>query len=137
VAQVVEARHAQLGALQRRQLTAAQRRQVHVAAQGLVDLLDHQNRTRAAGLRPRQLALAAGLDHAQRLLIEGGRAPAQAEQLAAAAQAGERDGDVERPVLLRARRVGELDDLFGREAVKAPVVVDGLELFDSGGWLVD
>jgi hypothetical protein len=29
VAQVVEARHAQLGALQRRQLTAAQRRRVH------------------------------------------------------------------------------------------------------------
>jgi hypothetical protein len=59
--------------------------------QGLVDLLDHRNRARAAGLRPRQLALAAGLDHAERLLVEGGRAPAQREQLAAAAQAGERD----------------------------------------------
>jgi hypothetical protein len=73
----------------------------------------------------------------ERLLVEGGRAPAQREQLAAAAQAGERDGDVERPVLLRVRRVGELDDLFGREEVTAPVVVDGLELLDSGGWLVD
>jgi len=105
--------------------------------QGLVDLLDHRNRARAAGLRPRQLALAAGLDHAERLLVEVDRAPAQREQLAAAARAGERGGDVERPVLLRARRVGELDDLFLREEVKAPVVVDGLELLDSGGWLVD
>ena len=48
----------------------------------------------AAGLRPRQLALAAGLDHAERLLVEVDRAPAQREQLAAA-QAGERGGDVE------------------------------------------
>ncbi|HEV2873654.1 MAG TPA: hypothetical protein VGW14_00780 [Thermoleophilaceae bacterium] len=35
----------------------------------------------------------------ERLLVEGGRTPTQREQLAAAAQAGERDGDVERPVL--------------------------------------
>jgi hypothetical protein len=153
----LEAQHAQVGALQRRHVAAARRRRVDVAAlgagedevrrlrlalapgelrQGLVDLLDHRNRARAAALRARQLALAAGLDRAERLLVEGGRAPAQREQLAAA-QAGERGGDVERPVLLRARGVGELDDLFGREEAPAPVVVDGLELLDSGGWLVD
>jgi hypothetical protein len=45
----------------------------------------------AAGLQPRQLALAVGLDHAECLLVEVDRAPAQREQLAAA-QAGERVG---------------------------------------------
>jgi hypothetical protein len=88
-------------------------------------VIDHRNGARTSGRRARQLALNAGLDHAERLLVEVDRAPAQRQQLAAA-QAGERGGDVER-----------LDDLFGREAVKAPVVVDGLELLDSGGWLVD
>jgi len=113
----LEAQHAQNGALQRRYV--AQRRRVHVAALRAGE--DEVRRLRMA-LAPRQassgpcrparpsepcthvrtsatqLALAAGLDHAERLLVEVDRAPAQREQLAAAAQAGERGGDVERPV---------------------------------------
>lgn len=64
----------------------------------MIDLYDHRNRASTSGLRARQLALAAGLDYAERLLVEVDRAPAQREQLAAAAQAGERGGGVEGPV---------------------------------------
>jgi hypothetical protein len=33
--------------------------------------------------------------------------------------------------------LASLINLFGREEVKAPVVLDGLELLGSGGWVVD
>ena len=102
VAQVVEAQRAQSGALQRGYV-AAGAAPTSPRSAALRAGEDKIRRLRmalapAAGLRPRQLALAAGLDHAERLLVEVDRAPAPREQLAAAAQAGERGGDVERPV---------------------------------------
>jgi hypothetical protein len=100
VAQVVETQHAQSGELQRRYVAAARRRRIHVAALRAGEAKIRRLRMAlapAAGLRPRQLALAAGLDHAERLLVEVDRAPAPRQQLAAAAQAGERGGGCRAP----------------------------------------